>query len=175
VCDVLCLCHFLQVKGFSKSHPARRIVDHEDCFFIIGRSWTCTANKGCSEFRGTAFDVRCKLPLAAQYAFPAVLTHRSGMSISVLQRLRASITGRVSLRPFFQALRTMHSRCFDIAKLRYLSASTRLRDHMAGFMNPKPIPEDFSDVLMVFIRIPLPFNFLLFPFLSNHFNLIFAF
>ena len=120
-------------------------MDHENCYYLIGRRHSCTAAKNCPDFKATAWDVRAKLPLAAQYAFPAVLTHRSGLSLAVLQRLRCSTTGRISMRPFASTLRAMHSRAHHVAQLRYLAAALELKQTSPMIGSPTPEPEIFSE------------------------------
>ncbi|KAF8999553.1 hypothetical protein BDZ89DRAFT_1147679 [Hymenopellis radicata] len=64
----------------------RRIVDLEDCFWLIGVRYLC--NECNTTFQSWDQRVREKLPGHLAVEFPAHLTHRSGMSAAVFALLR---------------------------------------------------------------------------------------
>lgn len=96
----------------------RRVVDIDDCFWIIGYSYRCTSCKK----RFSSWDDRIlkmlPRPLAAQ--FPAHLTWRSGLSLRALGVLRSCIQNGMGAHQVSAMFRVQHLLRYDELCHQYL-------------------------------------------------------
>lgn len=96
----------------------RRVVDIDDCFWIIGYSYRCVSCKK----RFSSWDDRIlkmlPRPLAAQ--FPAHLTWRSGLSLRALGVLRSCIQNGMGAHQVSAMFRVQHLLRYDELRYQYL-------------------------------------------------------
>jgi hypothetical protein len=99
----------------------RRIVDSQDCFYLI--SWSYYCRKGCkSHFAGWGHAVLDSLPRHLRLAFPAILSHRSGISRSVMTQLRVGNQHKMGPSGVKSLLLEMHTLRFNTLHLQYAEA-----------------------------------------------------
>lgn len=77
-------------KGWA--HSPRRIVDMDDCFFLQSRRYECTS-ESCKHHFTAASSTECMqaFPRFIQLCFPALLSKRSGVSVSLLSLISKSV------------------------------------------------------------------------------------
>jgi hypothetical protein len=105
--------------------PPRRITDIDDNFYII--SWAYYCRKGCkTHFAGWSPALIDTLPRYIQLAFPAVLSHRSGLSQQVITQLRVGNQHKMGPSGVHALLLELHSLRFNILQAQYLEAALEL-------------------------------------------------
>ncbi|KAJ7644559.1 hypothetical protein FB45DRAFT_1116123, partial [Roridomyces roridus] len=97
----------------------RRVVDIDECFWIIGYSYACQG--GCGD-RFRSWDQRIieRLPKALAAEFPAHLTWRSGLSNRAFGVVRSCFQHGVGAEEVADIFRMQHLRRFDEMRLQYL-------------------------------------------------------
>lgn len=99
----------------------RRITDISDTFYII--SWAYYCRKGCkTHFSGWSPALIHSLPRYFQLAFPAVLSHRSGLSHQVITQLRVGNQHKMGPSGVRSLLLELHTLHFNTLQAQYLEA-----------------------------------------------------
>lgn len=99
----------------------RRITDISDTFYII--SWAYYCRKGCkTHFAGWSTALIHSLPQYIQLAFPAVLSHRSGLSHQVITQLRVGNQHKMGPSGVRSLLLELHTLRFNTLQAQYLEA-----------------------------------------------------
>lgn len=101
--------------------PPRGIVDVSDTFWIV--TWAYYCRTGCqSHFRGWSPAILASLPQYLSLEFPAVLSRKSGLSISVVNQLRVGNQHKMGPSGIRSLLFEEHTRKFNTIHLQYLEA-----------------------------------------------------
>ncbi|KAI7847593.1 hypothetical protein BDC45DRAFT_525565 [Circinella umbellata] len=113
-------CHLkkLQSHGWATAPCARRILDLHSDFYLMSYRYKCTHCK--RTFFGHDQAIRDALPTALAEEFPAVLSHRSGISRSTLELMQSCSTSAIG--PFTRILKEHHALRSARLKLQYLAA-----------------------------------------------------
>ncbi|KAG2217124.1 hypothetical protein INT45_009341 [Circinella minor] len=113
-------CHLkkLQSHGWATAPCARRILDLHSDFYLMSYRYKCTHCK--RTFFGHDQAIRDSLPTALAEEFPAVLSHRSGISRSTLELMQSCSTSAIG--PFTRILKEHHALRSARLKLQYLAA-----------------------------------------------------
>ncbi|KAG6818637.1 hypothetical protein H0H93_003273 [Arthromyces matolae] len=100
----------------------RRVVDIDQCFFLIGYNYACRkASGGCeSKFRSWHPRILQNLPRPLAAEFPAHLTWRSGISLRAFGIVRSSFQNGMGPNQVADMFRVQHLRHYDELRLRYL-------------------------------------------------------
>jgi hypothetical protein len=106
-------------KGWTRR--IRRIIDMEDSFYLIARNYVCkkcpqNGNKN-REFLLTTEAVVQSLPMEVSLQFPAVLTHKSGVSIAVAELLESgpdNALGPAKIRNILMEKHTLRHTKYEI-------------------------------------------------------------
>jgi hypothetical protein len=99
----------------------RRITDINDNFYIV--SWAYYCRKGCKgHFAGWSQALIDSLPRYVRLAFPAVLSHRSGLSHQVVTLLRVANQHKMGPNGIRSLLLEMHTLRFSTMQAQYLEA-----------------------------------------------------
>ncbi|KAG2204310.1 hypothetical protein INT47_009352 [Mucor saturninus] len=98
----------LERKEFAKKTKARRIIDLFDCFYLM------SMNKNCKKtFSGYNQSIIKQLNPGHQRAFPAILTHKSGIFKDLSNTTRPLFQHGVGPHRLSKILRIMHTQGFD--------------------------------------------------------------
>jgi hypothetical protein len=128
-----------KVKGFELDRW-RRVVSHDQCYFIIGRRHFC---KHCSaSFLNYNPDSVVQLHPTVSHAFPAILSHRSGLDKTLLWDLRAQINTRANFDGFSTQLQEVHRLRYDVQRLRFYALMDSKASQTA--LGPKRHVTEFS-------------------------------
>ncbi|KAI9247478.1 hypothetical protein BDA99DRAFT_565151 [Phascolomyces articulosus] len=113
-------CHLkkLQSHGWATAPCARRILDLHSDFYLMSYRYKCTHCK--RTFFGHDQAIRDALPTPLAEEFPAVLSHRSGISRSTLELMQSCSTSAIG--PFTRILKEHHALRSARLKLQYLAA-----------------------------------------------------
>ncbi len=104
-------------KGWSDK--LRRVVDNHDCYYIFGRRYSC---KCCQKhFVCYSDEVLQTLPLEVQLAFPAVLSHRSGLSRDLMHNIISFVDMSIGPTAAAKHIAENHTRRHAEFQLRYYS------------------------------------------------------
>jgi len=99
----------------------RRITDVSDSFYII--SWAYYCRQGCqAHFAGWSSALIDSLPRYIRLAFPAVLSHRSGLSHQVIRQLRVANQHKMGPTGVRSLLLELHTLRFNTLQVQYLEA-----------------------------------------------------
>ncbi|KZT31665.1 hypothetical protein SISSUDRAFT_1067573 [Sistotremastrum suecicum HHB10207 ss-3] len=99
----------------------RRIVDLENCFYIVAWRYRCTSQGGCRKaFAGWGQCLLASLPAHIRLAFPAMLSHRSGLSHCVINHLRVANQHKMGPAGCQSLLFELHTLRFNILHNQYL-------------------------------------------------------
>ena len=116
-------CSPLQRLQFTRP---RRVVDLEDCYYIIGQRHRCPKCKNPRSGKHTvtynSWDPRIHsmLPHELQAEFPAILSHRSAISADVFALMRSCFNYGVGSKQFSHILLGLHHRRFSHIHVQYL-------------------------------------------------------
>lgn len=135
----------LRRHGFTR---ARRVVDLENCFYMIGERHLCPQCKhpktNAHSLTFNSWDPRilAMLPPALAAEFPAQLSHRSAISLDVFALMRACFNYGVGSKQFSHILLVLHHRHFSQIHVQYLDG---LLSCQHGTDDPTTTYEAFSD------------------------------
>jgi hypothetical protein len=108
----------LEKNGALRPRP---ITDLDDTFYIV--SWGYYCRHGCqSYFHGWARDLLQSLPAYLRLAFPAVLSHRAGLSNNVITQLRVGNQHKMGPSGARSLLFEMHALRFSTLQAQYTEA-----------------------------------------------------
>lgn len=99
------------------NHNFRRVVDVEDCFFLISRRLYCA--KCDKQFSSIHPDYFQKYPIDVQLTFPAVLSHRSALASYLVNSFNTWIDCSLGPAPIAAKIREDHVRMYDTKQIRY--------------------------------------------------------
>ena len=105
-------------------HLPRQIVDMFDCYWMVGSRYKCSNCKDHGQqYTFVSWDHRilASLPQWLSLAFPAVLTHRSGMDRQLFKHMKLCFHSGTGAKQFSDHLRVAHKEHFDELYLQYLS------------------------------------------------------
>lgn len=101
--------------------PPRRIIDIHNAFYIV--TWAYYCRKGCKRhFAGWSQAILNSLPPYLRLAFPAILSHRGGLSHGVITQLRVGNQHKMGPSGVRSLLIEMHTQCFNRIQLQYIEA-----------------------------------------------------
>ncbi|KAI3630079.1 hypothetical protein MIR68_011514 [Amoeboaphelidium protococcarum] len=110
-------------KGFPDY--LRRIVDLEDCYYIATCRYQC---KDCNtHFVPTSADVLRQFPLEVQFAFPCLLSKRSGIDLKIVKMLNIFIDQSMGPQAVADYLKELHSLKHQELEAQYYSALNTLK------------------------------------------------
>jgi hypothetical protein len=99
----------------------RRITDVEDSFYIV--TWAYYCRKGCkSHFHGWSRKLLDSLPPWLRLSFPAILSHKGGLSRNVMSQLRVGNQHKMGPTGVRSLLLEMHTLHFNILQAQYAEA-----------------------------------------------------
>ena len=144
----------------------RRIIDMEDTFYIV--SWGYYCRQGCqSYFHGWNTNLLQSLPRYLQLAFPAVLSHRAGLSKNVITQLRVGNQHKMGPSGVHSLLCEMHTlrfstllaqyceAIFELVRGRQLSESKGMQSSLHAYIMEKYLSfGNFSDSQGYAARLP---------------------
>lgn len=121
----------LQARGWVRA--PRHVVDLEECVYIIGHRYMCGTCK--KSYQSWSPVLLAALPRSLAMEFPFHLTHRSGLTDSVVALMRASFQHGIGPGPFAEMVRTNHIRHYEKLHLQYLEmVYARLHSATAKFL-----------------------------------------
>ncbi|KAI3649998.1 hypothetical protein MP228_005630 [Amoeboaphelidium protococcarum] len=110
-------------KGFPEY--MRRIVDVEDCYYIATCRYQC---KDCNtHFVPTSADVLRQFPLEVQFAFPCLLSKRSGIDLKIVKMLNIFIDQSMGPQAVADYLKELHSLKHQELEVQYYSTLNTLK------------------------------------------------
>lgn len=128
----LCCPHCGTVLEKNGALRPRRVTDVHDNYYIV--SWAYYCRKGCRKhFAGWGRDLINSLPRYLQLAFPALLSHRSGISHEVMTLLRVGNQHKMGPTGVRALLLEMHTTRFSVLQVQYLEA---IFDIVSGHETP---------------------------------------
>lgn len=99
----------------------RRIVDIQDNFYIV--SWAYYCCDACKHhYAGWSTEILESLPRYLRLAFPAILSHKGGLSLNVMTQLRVGNQHKMGPHGIHALLLEMHTMRFNQLQLQYLEA-----------------------------------------------------
>lgn len=107
--------------GWQKSPLGRRVVDMNDCYYIVTSRYLCKNQKCATKFNGNHPMLLESLPYHIRNQFPAHLTKRSAIDLKVLEILRTTVTESFGMSQFRRMLIENHARKYTELRLQYLS------------------------------------------------------
>ncbi|KAG2191934.1 hypothetical protein INT47_012017 [Mucor saturninus] len=113
----------IESKGFDKKTKARRIIDLKDCFYIMTRRYRCKNATKQHFFNGFDSRIIRQLPLRVQADFPALLTHKSGISKDLAKLMRPLFQNSVGPVTLSKILRELHAEHHATVELQYYDAA----------------------------------------------------
>jgi len=130
----------------------RRCADFESTFWIIGYRYRCRkcthpkSGKTTVTFRSWDRRILNVIPPALASEFPAHLSHRSGISLSLFSWMRSCFNYGMGSKQFSDALRTQHVLRYSLLELQYLEylASLPLDSFMGTKYNSFPRYDDVT-------------------------------
>ncbi|KAI9316301.1 hypothetical protein BX666DRAFT_2027847 [Dichotomocladium elegans] len=122
----------LQSHGWATAPCARRILDLSNDFYLMSYRYKCSRCK--RTYFGHDKAIREMLPLVLQEEFPAILSHRSGVSRTTMELLQSCSNSSVGIGPFAKLLKEHQALRHARLKLQYLAA----KDHPPSAPVPKP-------------------------------------
>lgn len=105
----------------------RRIIDVNDCFFVIGQRYRCQARHPNNTF--VAWDERLlrAAPPHILALLPVILTRKLGVSQALMDLMRSLVDSGMGMGPFAEMIKENHTREHHRRELAYLSRLERLR------------------------------------------------
>ncbi|KAJ7161523.1 hypothetical protein C8R43DRAFT_947710 [Mycena crocata] len=134
----------LSPKGWNDNPIARRVVGLDRVYYIMTKRVQCaTAGNGCGK-SWNLYDPKImeQLDPGLAAAFPAFLTHRSGIDKTLMTLIRAGMANSINSNSWAKVLRELHVREKDLRELQYLYAVTKKRE---GIKHPTKLYQPFSD------------------------------
>ncbi|KAG2191844.1 hypothetical protein INT47_009991, partial [Mucor saturninus] len=133
----------ISVKGFNKKPRARRIIDVNDCFYLMTMRYKCRNKDKTHTFDGCNPALVRQLPLNLQAEFPAVLTHRSGLSKVLCKLMRPLFQHGIGPHRMAKVLRVMHTEKYDELQLQYYATLDSETENLSilSMLQPKNYPE----------------------------------
>ncbi|KAG6886800.1 hypothetical protein C0992_002307 [Termitomyces sp. T32_za158] len=126
---------YLNVKGWSKR--PRRVVDIEECIFIVGYCYICP-NPACGKwYQSWNPEFISALPRSLSIQFTHHLTYRSGLTDRVVALLRSCFQHGMGPGPFSEMIRTHHLRRYEKLHVEYLEAILIRTESAAGHLLSK--------------------------------------
>lgn len=128
----------------------RRVVDLEDCYYMIGQRHRCLKCKHPRSGKHTvtynSWDPRIRdmLPHEPQAEFPAILSHRSAISADVFALMRSCFNYGVGSKQFSHILLGLHHRRFSHIHVQYLDGILSRSNRTDLNDGPQPTFEAFS-------------------------------
>ncbi|KAL9536874.1 hypothetical protein MBANPS3_012294 [Mucor bainieri] len=123
----------MENMGYNKKPHARRIVDMDSCFYLMSLRYRCLDLTCKKSFNAHDDKFMQQLPMELQMEFPALLTHRGGVSKAVADLYRPCIQNSVGPERFQRILREQHHLKHDRLELQYLISKVGQRN--AAFEN----------------------------------------
>ncbi|KAG2219719.1 hypothetical protein INT45_006051, partial [Circinella minor] len=112
----------LRQKGYTQTPYARRVVDLNGCFYIMGYRYECK-DKNCSAiFISNDARIIRQLPKVLQCEYPGYMTHQGGLSKTVGDLYRLCVQNSVGPKRFHNILRELHRLTYARRYLQYLQA-----------------------------------------------------
>ncbi|KAG2220742.1 hypothetical protein INT45_007354 [Circinella minor] len=109
-------------KGYTQPPYARRVVNLNGCFYIMGYRYECK-DKNCSAtFISNDARIIRQLPKVLQCEYPGYMTHREGLSKTVGDLYRQCVQNSVGPKRFHNILRELHRLTYARRYLQYLQA-----------------------------------------------------
>ena len=143
-----CHHHPLTVKGWNDNPVARRVVSLEGLYYVITQRVHCDKRTGGCGKSMNLYDpvIMEQISPGLAAAFPAFLTHRSGIDKTLMTLIRAGIAHRVSSSAWSKILRELHVRRHDLQELHYLHAihNEKKKQHAVGVEDEQAY-EPFSE------------------------------
>ena len=131
-----CYKHPLTIKGWNDKPVARRVVSLDGLYYVMTQRVHCDKRTGGCGKSMNLYDpvIMEQISPGLAEAFPAFLTHRSGIDKTLMTLIRAGIAHRVSSSAWSKILRELHVRQHDLRELYYLHAihNEKKRQHAAG-------------------------------------------
>ncbi|KAI9488288.1 hypothetical protein BDB00DRAFT_877589 [Zychaea mexicana] len=150
----------LKVKGYTKTPCARRVVDLDSCFYIMGMRYECTKKECGATIISNDPDIIRQLPYMLQCEYPGYMTHRCGLAKTVGDLYRPCVQNSVGPKRFQKILREMHWLKYSRRKFQYYQAVLfrRLNPTVSqtGNNNDAKRFSDFNDQSKYAGRIPSP-------------------
>ncbi|KAK2467285.1 hypothetical protein APHAL10511_000834 [Amanita phalloides] len=111
---------YLQKMGWPDK--PRRVVDIDRTIYLIGYRYRCGVAQCNKAYRSWSPSILKSLPPVVTALFPFQLTHRMGLSKTVVSLLQASIRDGIGPGPLAQMIRSFHYQRYDELHLQYLQA-----------------------------------------------------
>ncbi|KAJ7174303.1 hypothetical protein C8R46DRAFT_88386 [Mycena filopes] len=134
----------LSPKGWNDDPIARRVVGLDRVYYVLTRRVQCaSAGNGCGK-SWNLYDSKImeQLDPGLSAAFPAFLTHRSGVDKTVMTLIRAGMANSMNSNSWAKVLRELHFREKDLRELNYLYA---VMTEQAKGNHAVKVYEPFSD------------------------------
>jgi hypothetical protein len=114
----------LTIKGWNDNPIAHRVVKLEGVYYIMTQRIQCAARTGGCGKSWNLYDsvILEQMEQGLAAAFPAFLTHRSGIDKTLMTLIRAGVSKRVSASAWSDILREHSVRKHDLLELQYLHA-----------------------------------------------------
>jgi hypothetical protein len=107
------------VRHEYSSRP-RRIIDFDESFYLIGMRYRCNTCHPRSTFQSWDPRILSLLPAPLAEQFPALLSHRSGMSKKLFAMMRCSFQNGVGAKQFSDSLNVLHRRRYEMLEVQYM-------------------------------------------------------
>lgn len=132
----------------------RRCVDFNHTFWVIGYRYRCRkcthpkSKKSTVTFRSWDSRILAMLPPALAAEFPAYLSHRSGISMTLFAWMRTCFNYGMGSKQFSDGLRMQHLLQYDTLELQYLEhlATNTLDDWLQHEYHAFPRFDDISAI-----------------------------
>ncbi|KAG2193902.1 hypothetical protein INT47_004150, partial [Mucor saturninus] len=111
------------------------------CFYLLSIRFKCTKKTTVHTFMGYASEIVRQLPARIQADFPAVLTHRSGISTKIVKLLRPQFQNATGPHRMNQILRSNHTEKYDVIQFQYYDA---MKDKLEEQRKAKQLIGNFS-------------------------------
>ncbi|KAI9260268.1 hypothetical protein EDC94DRAFT_648927 [Helicostylum pulchrum] len=132
----------LERKEFSKKTKARRIIDQfellihpiafSSCFYLMSMNYRCTRAVCRTTFSGCDQDIVKQLNPGHQRAFPAILTHKSGISKDLCNVMRPLFQHGVGPHRLSKVIRILHTQRFDELQFVYYNGINDFKPNVAS-------------------------------------------
>jgi hypothetical protein len=127
-----------KANGWPSKPIARRVVNLDKCYFLVGRRQVC--NECRKQFNSYDPKVLDRLPARLRHLFPAFLTKRSGVDMQLLTMLREAVSESFGFAGFRRMLYQHHVRRHDQLAVRYYDSVSIIQ-----FVMKTPFPDFGSE------------------------------